>query len=381
MNEEYRYPDQEPYATDEFQIDWMGLIAKFLKGWKLILAATVLFAALGIVLVVCRKPEFKVTVTLAPESQRAGTATAGGISSMLGMGGNAGVYSSDALNISLVSDICRSTPFLTGLFPVELTPSEPAPEGPESITVLEYMYKASRPTGIKKLWRTIRGKKDAPITDRDTIVDISRLNYKQRGAVRALGETISASFNGGSGLTKITVVMDDPLMAAQLADTVCRRLQDYLVRYKTQKATADYEYYVKITEEARENMIKAQSAYAASVDNDRNIILQSVNTRRERLRQEAELTRQLYVQMAQRRDLARAKIQEEKPIFAVVQPSAVPGGPSNGQKKVIFLLAFLGFFLSSLWVVFGKDLVSKVRTGVKEKMKEEEKKPEGEDIA
>ena len=71
MNEEYRYPDQEPYATDEFQIDWMGLIAKFLKGWKLILAATVLFAALGIVLVVCRKPEYKVTVTLAPSGASA----------------------------------------------------------------------------------------------------------------------------------------------------------------------------------------------------------------------------------------------------------------------------------------------------------------------
>ena len=74
--------------------------------------------------------------------------------------------------------------------------------------------------------------------------------------------------------------------------------------------------------------------------------------------------------MAQQRELARAKIQEEKPVFVVVQPATKPQFPTNSRRKTVLLWGFAGFFLACLWVGFGKDFLAKMRGEVKEKLAE-----------
>ena len=204
----------------------------------------------------------------------------------------------------------------------------------------------------------------------ETVVDPARLTHKQACAVEALSKSISASVDNKTGITTISVSLDDPLMVTQLADTVCRRLQEYVIVYRTQKALEDYDYYVKMTNDAQEKLIKAQAAYAASVDHERDLILQSVSSRRERLRQEAELASQLYSQMAQQQEMARAKIQEVKPVFAVIQPATMPQHATNSRKQTVLIWTFIGFLLSSLWVTLGKDALTRFSSGVKQRLDE-----------
>ena len=166
--------------------------------------------------------------------------------------------------------------------------------------------------------------------------------------------------------------MDDRLMAKQLADTVCTRLQAYITAYRTKKATADYEYYVMLADEAHAELVKAQAAYARSVDYDRSVILQSATAQKDRLRDEVTLANQIYSQMAQQRELARAKIQEEKPVYAVVQPAVLPQSAVNSRVKRVIIWGFLGGFLALIWYGFGAESIRKVRSGVKEKMEEEQ---------
>ena len=127
-----------------------------------------------------------------------------------------------------------------------------------------------------------------------------------------------------------------------------------------------------LAEEAHEELVKAQAAYAASVDFDRSVILQSAAAQKERLREEAALANQIYSQMAQQRELARAKIQEEKPVYAVVQPAVLPQQPINSRAKRVLIWAFLGGFLAVAWYGFGEDFYKKFRSDVKEKMDENE---------
>ena len=121
------------------------------------------------------------------------------------------------------------------------------------------------------------------------------------------------------------------------------------------KAQADYDYYKSLTLEAKENMVKAQSEYASRVDYDRSVILQSVNSETERLKQEASLAQQLYAQMKQQEEMAKAKIQEMKPVFAIVQPATQPLYPANSRKKLALGWAFFGFLLSAGWKVYLKE--------------------------
>jgi uncharacterized protein involved in exopolysaccharide biosynthesis len=190
--------------------------------------------------------------------------------------------------------------------------------------------------------------------------------------VKKLSMSIGADVDKKTGVTTITVTMDDPLMTKQLADTVCSRLQVYVSNYRTKKATADYNYYVMLADEAHEELVKAQAAYARSVDYDRSVILQSANSEKERLREEASLANQIYSQMAQQRELARAKIQEEKPVYAVVQPATLPQRPVNSRAKRVLIWGFLGGFLAVAWYGFGADFLKKTRSEVKEKMEEEQ---------
>ena len=362
MREEY---------DDEIDIDWMGVFVKLLNSWRFIFVVSVAFGLFGIVMALTSPRKYSVTMTLAPEVQTGGASSLSSISSMLGIAAAGSAGSTDALNITLFPEICKSTPFLTGLFPVELTqyvsPQE-AREGvvARSVTVFDHM------TGLDREKRfSIRSmgwfSRKEPVLEDDGTLDPARLTLMQSRAVEALSKSISASVDK-SGITTITVVMDDRLMATQLADTVCRRLQEYVTVYRTQKSIEDYDYYVKMTEDAQARLVKAQAAYAASVDHERDIILQSVSSRRDRLRQEAELASQLYIQMAQQQEMARAKIQEVKPVFAVIQPATMPQHATNSRAKVVLIWGFVGLFLSCFWVGFGVDLLDRFRVCLRHRL-------------
>lgn len=381
MSENYKDPEIRPYEDDEYEddemvIDWMGIVVKLLKGWKTILLVSVIFGVLGIAVALLQQRKYNVKITLAPEAQQGGTSSLGSITAMLGLGNASVGTTADALNITLFPEICKSTPFLTELFPVTLTPYVSPKEAKAGVvaapvTVYDHITGADKPKkGLAAWLKNLLSKEEEE--EGDITVNPAQLTQKQAEAVKSLSKSISADVDKKTGIATVSVILDDKLMATQLADTVCRRLQEYVIVYRTQKATEDYNYYVKLADEALQNQIKAQAAYAASVDHERNIILQSVNNRRERLRQEAELATQIYSQMAQQRELARAKIQEEKPVFAVVQPATMPQYAMNSRTKVVLIWGFIGFLLSCIWVGFGKDFLDNMRSSVKQRMEEEE---------
>ena len=70
--------------------------------------------------------------------------------------------------------------------------------------------------------------------------------------------------------------------------------------------------------------------------------------------------------MVQQRELAKAKIQEVKPVYAVVQPATLPLRASNSRAKVCMIWFAIGFVLSCAWVLFGEDLWKKMRTALKD---------------
>ena len=387
MSEEYRkYDDFDEFddLSDEgLHIDWMGIIAKMLKGWKFILIFTFIFGILGIFSALTMKRQWRSTATLAPEvQQRTSSSSLNSIANMLGMGNAQLAAGTDALNISLFPDICKSTPFIVSLFDVELT--RPASDEereagitPQPVTLYDHITGADRPPKregpIKKLKKLFSKPEEETVQGP---VDPTSLTITQNAVVGYLRNNVTADVDSKTGVTSISVVTDNRYYSQQLADTVCKALQTYFVDYRTKKARDDYEHYVNLANEAKANWEKAQAAYAASVDTDRNVILQSVTSERQRLQTEVNVTSQIYSQMAQQRELAKAKIQEEKPVYAVIQPAAVPVYPANSKKKRVLIFGFMGAFLSCCWAGFGKDLWNNFMSGLKESLKKDPKEEE-----
>lgn len=368
------------YEEEETPIDWAGMLVKLVRHKWFIIIWTVVFAILGAGFALTQKHKYTVNVTLAPEVEGKSTSSSlRGIASMLGMGGIIGNASGgvDAVNITLFPEICSSVPFLTDLFPMPVTTyvSEKAYEKgkrPKTTTLFKFISREDEPKKGLSLWLEDIFGKDKKKED-NSVVNVSRLTKTQAKVVKYLSRAVSASVDNKTGVTKITVTLEDPQIAAAVADTVCQRLQDYVTEYRTKKARKDYDYYIKLSDEAHEALVEAQAAYARSVDFDRSVILQSVSSEKERLRAEAQLAQQVFEQMEQQKAVAKAKYQELKPVFAVIQPATMPLKPTGISKKVIVLgFMILGFVLATAWKLFAVDFIAQFKADYKAKKAEVE---------
>lgn len=374
----YKQPELAKTEEGESDIDWAGMAVKLWNCKKFIIAWTVVFAIIGVFVALGTKKKYTTSVTLAPEisTPTGGASSLKNIASMFGLGGMAqNGNSTDALNITLFPQMVSSTPFITSLFDLKVKPyvskedlEDGKPEKPET-TLYRWILKKDEPKGlIAQIKESLFGDEEE---EESNVVNPKQLTKEQNDVVEVLRESIIANVDNKTGVTTITVTIDDPVMAAQIADTVCQRLQDKVFKYRTQKAADDLEYYTKLSAEAKEKLIKAQAAYAVSVDFDRSVILKSVNSEKERLQQEAMLAEQLYQQLEQQKEMAKAKYQEAKPVFAVVEPATVPLKP--GGPRRLFIAAFimlLGFAGSAAWKLYATDIISKALADFKEKTNE-----------
>ena len=273
----------------------------------------------------------------------------------------------DALSPDLYPDIVSSTPFLTGLFDVNVTTQD----GGVKTSLYEYMKEHQRSPwwgsvlsapfkalgwGISLFRDT---EEDAPAGSK---VDSFKLTPKQAGIVNALSSRISVSVDKKTGVTTLSVQMQDPLISAALTDTVMHRLQDYITNYRTNKARHDLAFTEKLYKEAKENYYTAQQRYARHVDGNLDVILQSYRSEQERLQNEMTLAYGVYNQLAQQLQMAKAKVQEITPVYTVVQPATVPLKPIKPNKiAILFGFVFLAVAGSSMWILYGRDLLKKLK--------------------
>ena len=163
-------------------------------------------------------------------------------------------------------------------------------------------------------------------------------------------------------MTSVTATFQDSKVAAVVADSVVKKLQEYIIDYRTSKSKEDCLYLEKLFKERQQEYYVAQKKYADYMDSHDNIILQSVRTEQERLQNDMSLAYQVYSQVAGQLQVARAKVQEEKPVFAVVEPAVVPLYPSGTSRKVyVLVFVFLSVCIVISWNLFGKDLLSKFK--------------------
>lgn len=357
---------------NEMAIEWDVLLKKLLKHKFYIAAVTFVSAVLGCAVALMQERIYTVNVTLAPEVP--GSSAGGSLksfASLLGMGGMSMGSSGDALNITLFPEICSSTSFLSELFDVEVTPyvspkelKAGKPETP--VRLYDFILGNHKPKSAFALWKESLFKKEDDEDVLEEKTSASYFNKEQTRVMKALQKSINATVDKKTGVTSVQVVMNDPRVAQEIADTVCQRLQDFVTSYRTEKTNQDYLYYQKLAEEAEKTMIDAQLKYAASVDYDRSVILQSVNSEKQRLQQEAMLAQEIYSQMKQQESLAKAKIQEMKPVFAVIQPAVRPLLPSNSRKNIVLAFMFIGFCASAGWKLFGQEKFQELKAMLKE---------------
>jgi uncharacterized protein involved in exopolysaccharide biosynthesis len=355
------------HNDEEIEIDLMDLLRKVIGIRKKIYKAVGIGLIIGLIVAISIPKQYMVEVTLSPEmGNNKGGGLSGLAASFLGSGVTMG-DGTDALNASLSADIVSSTPFL-----LELSNMKVPVSGSEEISLSSYLNEESSPWwgyvigfpgmvigGVKSLFTE---NEDEPISSDKVSRSTIELSKKESQKIESLKRKIAAFVDKKTSMTTVSVTLQNPKVAAVVADSVVKKLQEYIIDYRTFKAKEDCIYLEKLFKERQQEYYAAQKKYADYMDSHDNIILQSVRTEQERLQNDMSLAYQVYSQVASQLQVSRAKVQEEKPVFAVVEPAVVPLEPSGTSRKVYVLaFIFLSVCIVISWNLFGKDLLNKFK--------------------
>lgn len=359
-------PKSSP-TIESKDIDLFDICKKLWKQRKKIYKSIFYSIIIGLIISFSIPKEYTVMVTLSPESGKDATSSLMGMASMLGLG-NATIADADALNVSLFPEIIASTPFALELYSMQVKP-----EKSDTAVALHQFVEDQRKPWWGYLF-ALPGKAIGGVmsllSDKEEEERIApdpfHLTRKEEKSLKAIKEAMSAEADKTTGITTVSVTLQDPVVTAVVADSVVRKLQQYIADYRTRKAMEDFEYQEVIYNKAKKEFYSLQQEYARYVDRNQQVTLQSAKIEQERMKDQYNLAYQLFQQAATQLEVLRAKIQEDKPVFAVVEPASVPLKPSAPRKAMILIgFVFLAFVGSAAWILFGKELWEDVKKGIR----------------
>lgn len=365
-NKNYQNPEVQEPENDEITIDWMDILRRIIAIRKTLYKAAGVGVVLGIIIALSIPKQYTVTVTLSPEM--GGDKASGGLASLASSFWGGGASNSpNALNATLAPDIVASTPFILELFNTRVQTLD----GELDTTLVAYLDEQKTPwfSYIVKAPGMAIGAIKSLFTEKvDTTATLNpfQLTEKEYQKVEGLRKAITAEVDKKTAMTTVTVTLQDPKVTAMVADSVVGKLQQYIIDYRIKKAKEDCAYLEELYKERQQEYYETQSRYAHYFDTNRNIAFQSIRAEQERLQNDMNLAYQVYSQVAQQLQVARAKIQEEKPVFAVVEPASIPLEPSGTSRKTILLgIVFLAICGAGIWMLLGipfwKEIKEKIQ--------------------
>ena len=362
-----------PENGDEEEIDLLELAAKLWKSRRTIFIYAGVAAIIGLVVAFSIPKEYTTTIKLAPELSGSSSPSKKGLGSLASMAGinlGSNTEGMDAVFPELYPDVLSSVPFLVGLFDVPVTESKT-----DSVYTVRNYIEEHTSTPWWSFLLSLPGKavggvvsffSDEEVSDGKKGTDPFRLTKDEERVKDALAKRITCDYDAQTGVNTISVTMQNPLASAMLADTVAAPLQEYITDYRTSKARQDMIYAEQLNEEARRDYYAAQQRLADYLDRNHGLSLHSAQVTRARLENEAQLAFNLFNQTAQQLQMAKAKVQENTPVYATVEPATVPLKPSKPSKAMtLIVFVFLGCLAAAVKILFA-DTFTEMKKKVSE---------------
>lgn len=351
--EERQYIEQEESSVDFGQIfDALKKHKKLYIKWLPVVFVVACIFTLGL------RNYYTCEVKLSPElsTRTSRNSSLSVLANQLGMNLGTTMMATEALFPTVYPELMNSVDFKASLFSVPVHKKD-------STRVMSYYdYLANEQ---KSSWWGAAI--SAPLkligslfAEEDTIdqhkVDPFMLTKQQTAIVKTIDKKVVCDVDKKTMIITINVTDQDPLICATMADTVQRRLQNFITEYRTKKARVDLEYNRRLFKEAKSRYDKARQLYASFSDANQDMILQSYRTKLVDLENEMQLCFNNYNAVAQQLQLAEAKVQEETPAFTTLQSATVPvkkAGPARAKMVLIFL--FLAFLAITVYILHKED--------------------------
>lgn len=301
-------------------------------------------------------------VSLAPEA--AGEDVAGGLAGIASnFGINLGGAGNDAIYPLLYPELMESNDFVCDLLTIKVRTED------DSVNTDYYTYLKKHQ---KKNWLTqpftdvmdhiksLFAEKKSGAKNGSRGLDPFMLSEPDFGIVEKVKQIVSCSVDKKTDVITISVKDQDRVICATLADSVREHLQKYITEYRTKKTRVDVDHYQHLTDSANLEYRSAVNKYAQFCDANQDIILQSMQSKRDELENEMQMCYNTYQAMKTQLEAMKAKLQERTPAFTTLKSATVPIKPA-GPKRMIFVIGMMliASVFYSLWLVRKEIITTK----------------------
>ena len=288
-------------------------------------------------------------ILLAPEIG-GGSSSLGGLASLassFGVSLGSSPQGGDAIKPTIYPDLMKSVDFKTSLFPIKVKK-----KGDEKdISYYNYLKYEWREPWWKDFFGFL-----SPELKEDTLVNAFELTAEQSRIANLAIKNIECKIDKKTDLITIDVTAQDPYVAAQLADSVKNRLQDFLTAYRTKKARYDLDYALKLNKQAKRDYERIRQVYYEYMDANQDMSLLSATQRQNDLENEMQLQYNNFTATSAQVLTAKAKVQETIPSFTTIQSASVPLSPSGPKKELImFVCLFLAALGTTIYALYKED--------------------------
>lgn len=355
------------------EIDLIELVKTIWGSRKTIYRFLAVGFVLGVFIALVAPKEYVSTSTLMPEysteSQSGASSLLKQYGGLIGLSGN-GTYNSasNAIRVDLYPQIVSSLSFQDKLARQEFYFSDID----STVSIYNY-YLESQNTGfISVILRYTIGLpgliknalfKEVESDDFGSEIDdgILILSKDEMGVISDLKKRISATLDEESGILTVSSEMGDPKLAAHVAKYTIEELTLYLTDYRTEKVLRDLSYIQEQLEKAEVRFKEAQLVLANFRDSNQGNLSARARTEEQRLNSEYQLSFNLYNSLTQRFEEAKLKVQEETPVFKVLQPVQVPVSDETSGALILIIILMLSGISGVCWVFFNYYMKEKTQ--------------------
>lgn len=331
---------------DEIEIRLSDIIQFLKDSRRSMLIGGFIGLIVGVVYVSSKSDVYTSQVTVMPEIQAKGSGNLSGLGSLAGLAGinidNLG--DQDAIRPDLYPNIIQSVPFALYML------NQPV----YSDNLKKQMPLGTYTNVTGKGWLDAltgpdeEGEQTLPrrMPENNQFVKVTK---EQDRLVKNVQTSVNAVYDKKTGILSISAVEPEAVVAAKVAQIALDYLTDYIINYRTEKSRRQVNFLRQQVADAKSRYQSTEYALSSYRDNNRSITLNTAKIEEQRLQGDYLLAQSLYNELSKQLEQAKIKVQEETPVFKVLEPPAIPLRKSGPKRTAIVI----GFFATSVLLSIG----------------------------
>jgi len=371
MSEASDAEDSTSIPTDsatsrEDELTLLDILVILARNRLFVVGATATLVAFGLVVAIVSPEKFTSSTKVVRESGGDAPASVqGGLSALRGLGINLGGVASKGLSVDAYPEVVSSREVRLAV----LRDSFYVSEYGERMTLFEYFERSQGILGktvnfvesytVDLPGRILRFFSPPPAVPDSVKPRYTHLTEAEVVAMRTIRDRVSTKVNLETGLMTISVTMETPTLAADVANSVLNHVRRRIRTFRTEKSRRTLTFVRQRFQEAERELRLAEERLATFLDRNQQINTAELRTRRDRIQRQVQFKADLYSELQAQLTQARLDLQRSEPVITAVERPVPPTRRSSPRRTLIVIVSLVLGLIVGCGGAFGRDYFSR----------------------